>query len=149
MRKVRLAHYALGLHGIAVIRNWLRGDETLAARVRKLREFAATLDRNPRNVEFELHEKDVTGGYAAWSATYDEPVNPLVCLEQPIVRSFIDAIPPGRALDVACGPGRHTEYVCARLPTQQESTSHRRCSRGHARKFPPTRESSRRLLHGR
>jgi len=59
----------------------------VAARVRELREFAATLDQNPRNVEFELHEKDVTGGYAAWPATYDEPVNPLVSLEQPIPKT--------------------------------------------------------------
>jgi SAM-dependent methyltransferase len=114
MRKVRLAHYALGLYGVAVIRNWLQGDEVVAAQVRELREFAATLDQNPRNVEFELHDKDVTSGYAAWSVTYDEPVNPLVRLEQPIVQSFIDDIPPGRALDAACGTGRHTEYLCAR-----------------------------------
>jgi 2-polyprenyl-3-methyl-5-hydroxy-6-metoxy-1,4-benzoquinol methylase len=114
MRKVRLAYYALGLHGVAVIRNWLRGNEMVAAQVRELRDFAVTLDRNPSNIEFELHEKDVTTGYAAWSVTYDQPVNPLVSLEQPIVRSFIDAIPPGRALDAACGTGRHTAYLCMR-----------------------------------
>ena len=114
MRKVRLANYVLGLEGVAVIRNWLRGDEIVAAQVRELREFAATLDQNPGNVEFELHERDVAGGYAAWSVTYDQPVNPLVNVEQPVVRSFIDATSPGRALDAACGTGRHTEYLCLR-----------------------------------
>jgi ubiquinone/menaquinone biosynthesis C-methylase UbiE len=86
----------------------------VAAQVRDLREFAATLDQHPANIEFELQEKDVTSGYAAWSVTYDQPVNPLVSLEQPVVRSIIDAIPPGRALDAACGTGRHTEYLCMR-----------------------------------
>jgi hypothetical protein len=141
MRKVRLAHYALGLHGLAVLRNWLRGDEIVAARVRELREFAATLDENPRNVEFELHDRDVTSGYAAWSATYDEPVNPLVSLEQPIVRSFIDALPPGRALDAACGTGRHTEYLCARLRHNRRRRHVRDARAG-------TCESSRRRLRG-
>jgi hypothetical protein len=114
MRKVRLADYALGLQGVAVIRNWLRGDAMVAVQVRELREFAASLDRNPGIIEFELHEKDVASGHAAWSVTYDQAVNPLVSLEQPVVRSFIDAIPLGRALDAACGTGRHTEYLCMR-----------------------------------
>lgn len=73
MRKVRLADYALGLQGVAVLRNWLRGGEAVAARMRELREFAGALDQNPGNVEFELQEKDVVSGYAAWSVTYDQP----------------------------------------------------------------------------
>jgi ubiquinone/menaquinone biosynthesis C-methylase UbiE len=30
------------------------------------------------------------------------------------VKSLLDAIPAGRALDAACGTGRHTECLCAR-----------------------------------
>jgi ubiquinone/menaquinone biosynthesis C-methylase UbiE len=72
------------------------------------------MDHNPSSVDFELRDDGIAEGYAVWSATYDQPVNPLVALEQQIVRSLIDAIPRGRALDAACGTGRHTEYLCAR-----------------------------------
>jgi len=114
MPTVRLAHYILGLHGVAVIRGWLGDEQEVAPRIRELSEFAVGLDQNPSNTAFELHDDEVPQGYAAWSLTYDHPVNPLVDLEQPIVRSFIDTIPAGRALDAACGTGRHTEYLCAR-----------------------------------
>jgi SAM-dependent methyltransferase len=47
----------------------------------------------------------------ALSGTYDQPGNPLIDLEQPLVREILDRIPPGAALDAACGTGRHSGYL--------------------------------------
>src|SRR5260370_42244114 len=35
-------------------------------------------------------------------------------MEEPVVREIIDGLPPGRALDAACGTGRHAAYLAAR-----------------------------------
>ena len=83
MATVRLAYYILGLHGLAVIGCWLSGEQEAAPHVRELRNFAAGLDQNPSNVAVDLRDDEVAQRYAAWSVTYDEPVNPLVALEQP------------------------------------------------------------------
>src|SRR4051812_5950471 len=50
-------------------------------------------------------------GYATWSTNYDEPGNALIDIEGPIVQRIIDELPVGSALDVACGTGRHTQYL--------------------------------------
>jgi ubiquinone/menaquinone biosynthesis C-methylase UbiE len=52
-------------------------------------------------------------GYARWAPCYDEPVNPLLDLEQPLVREILDSLPLGVALDAACGTGRHTAYLAS------------------------------------
>jgi hypothetical protein len=62
MPKVRLAHYILGLHGLAVLRNWLHGEREAARHVRALREFAASMNQNPGNVEFELRDDAIAEG---------------------------------------------------------------------------------------
>ena len=51
--------------------------------------------------------------YRAWAEAYDQPGNQLIDLEQPIVREILDGLPPGVALEAACGTGRHTEYLAA------------------------------------
>lgn len=54
-----------------------------------------------------------TEGYRAWAETYDQPGNRLIDKEQPIVRQILDRLPPGTAMDAACGTGRHAEYLAA------------------------------------
>ena len=54
---------------------------------------------------------DVASGYARWSQTYDNPGNPLIHLEQPVVWSILEAVAPGAALDAACGTGRHARRL--------------------------------------
>jgi ubiquinone/menaquinone biosynthesis C-methylase UbiE len=112
MRKtIRPIHSALGIHGLTLLRTYAH-DEPLARTVaRKLADFAAAMEQHPGNVPVAINETDVREGYAAWSATYDLPGNPLLSVEEPVVRAMIDAAPPGRALDAACGTGRHTKYL--------------------------------------
>ena len=58
--------------------------------------------------------EDVGSGETRWSETYDNPGNPLIEIEQAVVWSLMDQIPPGTALDAACQTGRHTRRHVAR-----------------------------------
>ena len=115
MRKtIRPIHSALGYYGLALLRTYAH-DEPLAQSIaRKLADFAAAMENHPGNVPVAINETDVREGYAAWSATYDLPGNPLVSVEEPVVHAMIDTIAPGRALDAACGTGRHTKYLAGK-----------------------------------
>src|SRR5262249_30753086 len=59
----------------------------------------------------DVPELDVRDGYSRWSTTYDLPGNPLVAVEQPLVWGLLDDATPGRALDAACGTGRHARRL--------------------------------------
>jgi ubiquinone/menaquinone biosynthesis C-methylase UbiE len=61
--------------------------------------------------EIEIEEFDIEAGYRHWAETYDDPSNPVVDLEEPVVRSMIDQVAPGVAVDAACGTGRHAAYL--------------------------------------
>lgn len=65
-------------------------------------------------MSLEFPERDVRTGYAAWSETYDEPGNPLIYLEETSLVPLLDKLPPGRALDAACGTGRHARLLVDR-----------------------------------
>lgn len=52
-------------------------------------------------------EADVRLGYSQWAETYDQPGNPLIALEEQVVRPLLNSAPVGDALDVAAGTGRH------------------------------------------
>jgi SAM-dependent methyltransferase len=54
---------------------------------------------------------DSRSGYERWSQTYDDPGNPLIEVEQPVVWSIFETIEPGAALDAACGSGRHARRL--------------------------------------
>src|SRR5206468_3684515 len=56
-------------------------------------------------------EADPQTGYAAWSQRYDEPGNIIIDLEQPEMWSLLGDVPPGPALDAACGTGRHARRL--------------------------------------
>ncbi len=52
-------------------------------------------------------------GYGRWAPHYDAhaPVNPLVLVEQPIVRRLLGDLRGKRALDAGCGTGRHAVWM--------------------------------------
>lgn len=50
-------------------------------------------------------------GYDRWAATYDTYDNPLIALEQPIVRERIGSPEHLDVLDVGCGTGRHAHWM--------------------------------------
>src|SRR5262245_58034686 len=103
---VSAGHYVLGSEGLALLRTWLLGDERgLARRVDEIARFAAAPDAPPMSIRFDVDDLDVRAGYARWSTIYDEAPNPLIRVEQPVVREMIDRSPAGAALDAACGTG--------------------------------------------
>jgi len=52
-------------------------------------------------------------GYDRWSQLYDADDNPLVTIEEPVMRRLIGNVAGLHALDVGCGTGRHTAYLAA------------------------------------
>jgi ubiquinone/menaquinone biosynthesis C-methylase UbiE len=103
--------YLLGLEGVALLRAFA-GEYDRGFTVARLAEIRALLDSAD-----ELGEGTAaraipsTEGYASWAEFYDEPGNQLVELEQPVAREILDGLPPGVALDAACGTGRRSVYL--------------------------------------
>ena len=114
MPRIRPSHYVLGVQGLALLRNWFRGEDASTPCVDELAQTIAGLEQSPMNRPFELLDMSVTDGYAAWSSVYDGGGNPLIVAEEPVVHALIDRFPSGRALDAACGTGRHTRHLRSR-----------------------------------
>jgi ubiquinone/menaquinone biosynthesis C-methylase UbiE len=95
--------YLLAVEGLAMIRTCFAEGSALGPRVEEVRQI---LDALPGSAEIPLIPYDVPEGYARWAERYDGP-NPAIAREQPIVHAMLAGLPPGRALDAACGTGRH------------------------------------------
>lgn len=98
----------LGIEGLALLRTAIDGDEDFVqARVAELRRIV-----DPASAEVpadaELSELDVADGYAAWAEKYDSLPNFILAVEQPAVDRLLADLPPGSAVDAACGTGRHS-----------------------------------------
>ena len=104
-RYVRLQELLVGVAGLALLRNLYDGsDEAASERIDDVRRVLADDSLSAGEL---TPEADARTGYGAWSESYDEPGNPIVALEEPAVRALVESLPPGRALDAACGTGRH------------------------------------------
>jgi SAM-dependent methyltransferase len=105
--------YLLGLEGIALLRAF-SGDYDREFTHARIREIQALLDLGDELGDgVESPAMTTREGYAGWASSYDDPGNDLLDLEQPVVRGILDGIPIGVAVDVACGTGRHTEYLAS------------------------------------
>lgn len=107
---MRPAELLIGIEGLALLRHRHDGDAD-----ERLREIRELLDEPAAGGE-AVAEADPRSGYGRWADRYDEPDNPIVALEQPVVWSLLDGFnrpPPTRALDAACGTGRHTARLSA------------------------------------
>jgi ubiquinone/menaquinone biosynthesis C-methylase UbiE len=103
--------YVLGLEGIALLRAF-SGEYDRDFTFARFREIQTLLDSAEYFGEgVEAQPMTMREGYALWAPLYDEPGNQLLDLEQPIVRDILDGLPPGVALDAACGTGRHSTYL--------------------------------------
>ncbi|WP_433292930.1 methyltransferase domain-containing protein [Actinoplanes sp. CA-030573] len=107
-------HYLLGLEGLALLRAYGGDyDQRFAEeRVAEIRRLLAEPGLAGDGVS--VGTVDTKAGYRIWSRTYDRPGNGLFPIEEPFVHEIVDAIPPGVALDAACGTGRHTAYLAGR-----------------------------------
>jgi len=108
-RNVRLRELLVGIEGLALLRHLYDGADDDAGR--RLAEVRRLLDDETFAAGELISEAGPRAGYGLWSQRYDEPGNPIIALEEPEVWSLIEALPPGPALDAACGTGRHARHL--------------------------------------
>jgi len=101
--------YKLGLSGLVLLRNRLKGKKEISKKA--VKEIAKILDFEGRTREEEINNYDVFEGYSAWAETYDDYPNLLLEVEEPIVKSLIPKTEYGKALDVGCGTGRYSKLL--------------------------------------
>jgi len=112
-RRVRLEEVLLGVEGGALLRRVVDGDDDFVAeRVAAIRRLAELVEGG-RSKAVAVPELDVEDGYAAWAPIYDEMPNALIRAEQPLVDEALAEVRAGRALDAACGTGRHAARLVA------------------------------------
>lgn len=114
MQAVTFDHYLAGIVGLGLIRHWYADGEANDARVAELSDVLSKRGTFPYSLELSPAERSVQEGYAEWAATYDGP-NPMIVLEEAVVTPMLErlASPGLRALDAACGTGRHTRLLDA------------------------------------
>jgi SAM-dependent methyltransferase len=106
--------YLVGLEGVALLRGFA-GEYDRDFTEARLAEVRALLDSTTnRSQGTEAQPLTVVEAYRAWAEFYDEPGNGLFDPEQSIVWNILDGLPPGVALDAACGTGRHAEHLASR-----------------------------------
>src|SRR5262245_26234399 len=55
----------------------------------------------------------IRSGYDRWSLVYDHDANPLLGLEEPLMRAAIGDVRDLSVLDLGCGTGRHALRLAA------------------------------------
>jgi SAM-dependent methyltransferase len=108
-RHVRLRELLVGVEGLALLRHLYDGTDDDADR--RLEEVRHLLDDEAFSGTEPTSEADPRTGYRSWSERYDEPGNPIIAIEEPVVWSLLDCLEPGVALDAACGTGRHSRHL--------------------------------------
>jgi malonyl-CoA O-methyltransferase len=59
----------------------------------------------------EAPKAAIRGGYDRWSEIYDQEANPLIGLEEPVVREALGDVGGLSVLDLGCGTGRHALWL--------------------------------------
>jgi ubiquinone/menaquinone biosynthesis C-methylase UbiE len=110
-RHLRLGEFLVAVEGVAMMRQLFEGDDQAAvARLRDIRGIVCD-GGDLYDLGVDVPALDARSGYARWSETYDQPGNALISVEQPVVWSILDSLPPGEALDAGCGTGRHASHL--------------------------------------
>ncbi|MEX0873813.1 MAG: methyltransferase domain-containing protein [Actinomycetota bacterium] len=89
----------------------------MAARIEEIKKIVARMDDPRFAMGLDAEELDPRTGYAASAPGYDQVANPLIEAEHPIVARLVAHGPAGRALDAACGTGRHAKHLSSKHET--------------------------------
>lgn len=103
--------FVLGLQGLAILRSWMTDPTTVKARSKEIVEMVGRLEEAPWSESIIGVEQTVTSGYGESATTYDDVDNPLILAEEAVVHGLFEKHPAGKALDAACGTGRHAERL--------------------------------------
>lgn len=108
--RARMRELTMGIVGLALLRTATTADDGfVAARTAELRRLAQPEPAAGK----PLTEFAPAEGYAAWAARYDTLPNFVIAAEEPVVADLMAGLPPGYALDAACGTGRHAARLSA------------------------------------
>ena len=112
---ITAGHFFAGVIGVSILRNWYLDGAFNERRLAELRNLANSTEEFPYSLALNPAERDLQSGYREWAANYDGP-NPLIAAEEPSVRPLLDRYAGAgkRALDAACGTGRHAAYLVGR-----------------------------------
>lgn len=112
VRHLRLREFLVGVEGLALMRELTSGDDAAAqARIDEIIRLVDPEQDATFGEGMDLVELEVVDLYRAWSATYDQSSRPVRAVEQPVVFALLEQSSPGRALDAACGTGRHAQRL--------------------------------------
>jgi ubiquinone/menaquinone biosynthesis C-methylase UbiE len=103
--------YFLAVEGLAILRRLMTAPPTARTRVDEMRRILDHFDDPPQSLEIPVTEYDVEEGYTRWARYYDRGGNPALAAEEQVVHPLLTGIPPGAALDAACGTGRHARKL--------------------------------------
>ena len=112
MGSITADQYFAGVIGLSLLRNWYVDADANEARMTELSAVFAGRAEFPYSLRLDPQERALLAGYAEWAEVYDGP-NPLIEAEELVVRPLLDRLaqPDLRALDAACGTGRHAAYL--------------------------------------
>ena len=112
MGSITADQYFAGVIGLSLLRNWYVDADANEARMTELSTVFAGRATFPFSLRLDPQERALLAGYAEWAEVYDGP-NPLIEAEELVVRPLLDRLaqPGTRALDAACGTGRHAAYL--------------------------------------
>lgn len=111
-RHLRLTELLVGIEGLALLRQLSDGDdETARARLDEVRRLVDPEHEAAGEDGVGLVELGVVDLYSAWADTYDEASRPTRAIEEPVFHALLEQLPPRRALDAACGTGRHARRL--------------------------------------
>jgi SAM-dependent methyltransferase len=107
--------FLLGLQGVALLRA-IAGDDGfdrdfLEARLSEVSRLVTAGLGGELGDCVTVSDVDIADGYGVWAGYYDDARNPLIAVEQAVVHKILAPLPVGRALDAACGTGRHSRYL--------------------------------------
>ncbi|KDN23718.1 class I SAM-dependent methyltransferase [Amycolatopsis rifamycinica] len=106
--------YLLGLEGLALLRGFTGEFDRgfTEARIAEVRGLLG--DESLAHTAVEVDRVETVAGYRLWAETYDSPGNTAFSLDEPAVNRILDTLPPGTALDAACGTGRYAHWLAER-----------------------------------
>jgi SAM-dependent methyltransferase len=105
--------YLVGLEGVGLLRSFT-GEHDRAFVAARLGEIRRLLDDEAlADAGVDVRRVGTVEGYRIWSELYDGP-NSAFDVDEPAVAGILDPLPPGAALDAACGTGRMTALLAAR-----------------------------------
>ncbi|MEA2333331.1 MAG: hypothetical protein QOH58_3469 [Thermoleophilaceae bacterium] len=112
----RQGDYLLGIEGLALLRGGTRKHfDSLERRRSEIQQIISGFEQPPYSIRRDFPEAAIDTGYTIWADTYDPPSeddhDPIIQLEQPVMRALMDGLPDGPVLDAGCGTGRHTAYL--------------------------------------